>query len=131
MRDIAFDDDNIGHSSRNAGGNAVGDDVPLDTEASSTDEDDVVEAIIPCRQSGCPVPVPQESPSEVDVQVTHGNGNHTQNQEEVPKEDAPDPTMLMNHQSVIVLLMKVLPPQFKQILSFPLMVRILNFLLAL
>ena len=91
VRDIAFDDDNIGHGSRNASGNAVGDDVPLDTKASSSDEDDVVEAVIPCRQSGCPVAVPHESPSEVDVQVTYGNGNHTQNQVEVPEEDAPDP----------------------------------------
>ena len=91
VRDIVFDDDNIGHCSRNAGGNAVGDDVPLDTEASSSDEDDVVEAVIPCRQSGCPVAVPHESPSQVDVQVTHGDGNHMQNQVEVPEEDAPDP----------------------------------------
>ena len=80
-----------GHGSRNAGGNAVGDDVPLDTEASSSDEDDVVEVVIPCRQSGCPVAVPHESLSEVDVQVTHGDGNHTQNPVEVPEEDAPDP----------------------------------------
>ena len=90
VRDIAFDGDDIGQSSGNAGGSAVGDEVPLDTEASSSDEDDVVEAVIPCRQSGCPVAIPHESPSEVDVQVTHGTGNHTQNQVEVPEEDAPD-----------------------------------------
>lgn len=90
MRDIAFDGDDIGQGSGNAGGSAVGDEVPLDTEASSSDEDDVVEAVIPCKQSGCPVAVPHESPSEIDVQVTHGNGNHTQNQVEVPEEDAPD-----------------------------------------
>ena len=88
MRDIAFDRDDIGQGSGNAGGSAVGDEVPLDTEASSSDEDDVVEAVMPCRQSGCPVAVPHESPSEVDVQVTHGTGNPTQNQVEV--EDAPD-----------------------------------------
>ena len=91
VRDIASDDDHIGHGNRNAGGNAVGDDVPLDTEASSSDEDDVVEAVIPCRQSGDPVAVPHESSSEVDVQVTHGDGNHTQNQVDVLEEDAPDP----------------------------------------
>ena len=90
VRDIAFDGDDIGQGSGNAGGSAVGDEVPLDTEASSSDEDDVVEAVIPCRQSSCPVAVPHESPSEVDVQVTHGTGNHTQNQVEVPEEDAPD-----------------------------------------
>ena len=90
VRDIAFDGDDIGQGSGNAGGSAVGDEVPLDTEASSSDEDDVVEAVIPCRQSGCPVAVPHESPSEVDVQVTHGTGNHTQNQVKVPEEDAPD-----------------------------------------
>ena len=67
MRDIAFDDDNIGHGSRNAGANAVGDDISLDTEASSSDEDDVVKAVMPCWQSGCSVAVPHESPSEVDV----------------------------------------------------------------
>ncbi|KAK2552973.1 hypothetical protein P5673_025684 [Acropora cervicornis] len=78
VRDIAFDGDDMGQGSGNAGGSAVGDEVPLDTEASSSDEDDVVEA------------VPHESPSEVDVQVTHGTGNHTQNQVEVPEEDAPD-----------------------------------------
>jgi len=90
VRDIAFDIDDIGQGSGNAGGSAVGDEVPLDTEASSSDEDDVVEAVIPCRQSGCPVAVPHEGPSEVDVQVTHGTGNHTQNQVKVPEEDAPD-----------------------------------------
>ena len=61
MRDIAFDDDNLGHGNRNAGENAVGNDAPLDIEASSSDEDDVVEAVIPCRQRRGPVAVPQES----------------------------------------------------------------------
>lgn len=61
VRDIAFDDDNLGHGSRNAGENAVGNDATLDIEASSSDEDDVVEAVIPCRQSGGPVAVPQET----------------------------------------------------------------------
>lgn len=61
VRDIAFDDDNLGHGSRNAVENAVGNDAPLDIEASSSDEDDVVEAVIPCRQSGGPVAVPQET----------------------------------------------------------------------
>ena len=41
VRDIAFDGDDIGQGSGNAGGSAVGDEVPLDTEASSSDEDDV------------------------------------------------------------------------------------------
>ena len=90
VRDIAFDDDNIDPGSMNASENAVGNGVPLDTEASSSDEDDVVEAVIPSRQSRGPVAVPHESPSVVDVQVTHGNGNHTQNQVEVLEEAAPD-----------------------------------------
>ena len=90
VRDIGFDD-NIGHSSRNAGDNAVGSDVPLDTEASSSDEEDVVEAVIPCRQSNGPVAVSDESQSEVDVQLTHDDGNHTQNEVEVLEEDGPDP----------------------------------------
>ena len=90
VRDIAFDDDNIDPGSMNASENAVGNGVPLDTEASSSDEDDVVDAVIPSRQSSGPVAVPHESPSEVDVQVTHGDGNHTQNQVEVLEEAAPD-----------------------------------------
>ena len=91
LRDIAFDDGNIGPGCMNASENAIGNGVPLDTEASSSDEDDVVEAVIPSRQSSGPVAVPHESPSEVDVQVTHGDGNHTQNQVEVLEEAAPDP----------------------------------------
>ena len=90
-RDIAFDDDNIGPGCMNASENAVGNGVQLDTEASSSDEDDVVEAVIPSRQSSGPDAVPHESPSEVDVQVTHRDGNHTQNQVEVLEEAAPDP----------------------------------------
>ena len=90
VRDIAFDDDNIDPGSMNASENAVSNGVPLDTEASSSDEDDVVEAVIPSRQSRGPVAVPHESPSVVDVQVTHGDGNHTQNQVEVLEEAAPD-----------------------------------------
>ena len=90
VRDIGFDD-NIGHSSRNAGDNAVGSDVPLDTEASNRDEEHVVEAVIPCRQSNGPVTVSDESQSEVDVQLTHDDRNHTQNEVEVLEEDAPDP----------------------------------------
>ena len=74
----------------NASENAVGNGVPLDTEANSSDEDDVVEAVIPSRQSSGPVAVPHVSPPEVDVQVTHGDGNHTQNQVEVLEEAAPD-----------------------------------------
>ena len=91
VRGIAFDDDNTGPSCMNASENAVGNGVPLDTEASSSDEDDVFEAVIPSRQSSGPVAVPRESPSEIDVQVTHGDGNRTQNQVEVLEEAAPDP----------------------------------------
>lgn len=47
VRDIGFDD-NIGRSSRNAGENSVGSNVPVDTESSSSDEEDVVEAVIAC-----------------------------------------------------------------------------------
>ena len=90
VRDIGFDD-NIGHSSRNAGENAVGSNVPVDTEARSSDEEDIVEAVIPCRQSNGPVAVSHVSQSEADVQLTHEDGNHTQNQVEVLEEDAPDP----------------------------------------
>ena len=130
VRDIAFDDDNIDPGIMNASENAVGNCVPLDTEASSSDEDDVVEAVIPSRHSRGPVAVPHESPSVVDVQVTHGDGNHTQNQVEVLEEAAPDwdhgdePPVI-----VIMLLLKVVPPQFKPILSFPPMALILTFLL--
>ena len=90
VRDIGFDD-NIGRTSRNAGENSVGSNVPVDTEASSSDEEDVVEAVIPCRRSNDPVAVSHESQSEVDAQRTHDDGNHTQNQVEVLEEDAPDP----------------------------------------
>ena len=90
VRDIAFDDDNIDPGSMNASENAVGNGVPLDTEASSSDEDYVFEAVIPSRQSRGPVAVPHESPSVVDAQVTYGDGNHTQNQVEVLEEAAPD-----------------------------------------
>lgn len=90
VRDIGFDD-NKGHSSRNAGENLVGSNVPVDTEASGSDEEDVVEGVIPCRQSNEPVAVSHKSQSEVDVQLTHDDGNHTQNQVEVLEEDAPDP----------------------------------------
>ena len=90
VRDMTFDDDNIDPGSMKASENAVGNGVPLDTEASSSNEDEVVEAVIPSRQSSGPVAVAHESPSEVDVQVTHGDGNHTQNQVEVLEEAAPD-----------------------------------------
>ena len=53
VRDIAFDDDNLGHGSRNAGENAVGNDAPLDIEANSSDEDDVVDTMQAERWPRC------------------------------------------------------------------------------
>ena len=53
LRDIAFDDDNLGNGSRNAGENAVGNDAPLDIEANSSDEDDVVDTMQAERWPRC------------------------------------------------------------------------------